>query len=68
MDYTEVCKRIQVNGEPGFAWLENMRSYGRMVDPPVSQSYRRPGRRARSGLCPVQTHEHATGFLVGAMF
>ncbi|CAM9110639.1 unnamed protein product [Hapterophycus canaliculatus] len=32
MDYAEVCKRIQKNGEPGFAWLENMRTYGRMGD------------------------------------
>ena len=30
MDYTDVCKRIVDNGEPGFAWLENMRAYSRM--------------------------------------
>ena len=30
MDYTDVCKRIVDNGEPGFAWLENMRGYGRL--------------------------------------
>ena len=30
MDYTDVCKRIVDNGEPGFAWLDNMRSYSRM--------------------------------------
>jgi len=30
MDYTEVCKRVQDNGEPGFAWLSNMRQYNRM--------------------------------------
>ena len=30
MDYTEVCKRITDNGEPGFAWLDNMRKYSRM--------------------------------------
>ncbi|CAB1114211.1 unnamed protein product [Ectocarpus sp. CCAP 1310/34] len=28
----KVCERIQKNGEPGFAWLENMRAYGRMGD------------------------------------
>lgn len=28
----QVCKRIQKNGEPGFAWLENMRTHGRMGD------------------------------------
>ena len=30
MDYTDVCKRINDNGEPGFAWLENMRKFSRM--------------------------------------
>ena len=30
MDYTEVAKRIEDNGEPGLAWLENMRHYSRM--------------------------------------
>jgi len=30
MDYTDVCKRINDNGEPGFAWLHNMRKFSRM--------------------------------------
>ena len=30
MDYTDVCKRINDNGEPGFAWLDNMRKFSRM--------------------------------------
>ena len=30
MDYTEASKRIVDNGEPGLAWLENMRHYSRM--------------------------------------
>ena len=30
MDYTDVCKRIVDNGEPGFAWLDNMRTFSRM--------------------------------------
>jgi len=30
MDYTEAAKRIVDNGEPGFAWLQNMRHYSRM--------------------------------------
>ena len=25
MDYKPICDRVQINGEPGFAWLENMR-------------------------------------------
>jgi ribonucleoside-triphosphate reductase len=30
MDYGPVCERVAANGEPGFAWLDNMRAYGRM--------------------------------------
>ena len=30
MDYTDVCERIVDNGEPGFAWLDNMRKFSRM--------------------------------------
>jgi adenosylcobalamin-dependent ribonucleoside-triphosphate reductase len=30
MDYTEVAERINDNGEPGFAWLQNMQDYSRM--------------------------------------
>jgi ribonucleotide reductase alpha subunit len=30
MNYSEVAKRIQLNGEPGLAWLDNMQKYSRM--------------------------------------
>ena len=30
MDYTKASERINDNGEPGFAWLENMQDYSRM--------------------------------------
>jgi len=30
MDYSDIAKRIADNGEPGFAWLDNMQNYGRM--------------------------------------
>ncbi len=30
MDYTEVAKQTALNGEPGYAWLDNMRLNGRM--------------------------------------
>ncbi len=30
MDYSDIAKRMQMNGEPGVAWLDNMRSFGRM--------------------------------------
>ena len=40
MDYTEIAKRIQINGEPGIAWLDNMQSYSRMCDQPDYKDYR----------------------------
>jgi hypothetical protein len=43
MDYTEVSKRIQDNGEPGLCWLENMKAYSRMVDAPDHKDYRVAG-------------------------
>ena len=36
-------KRIAINGEPGFAWLENMRAYGRMNDAPNNKDWRVSG-------------------------
>jgi adenosylcobalamin-dependent ribonucleoside-triphosphate reductase len=30
MDYQHVCKTVQTNGEPGFAWLDNMKDFSRM--------------------------------------
>jgi hypothetical protein len=30
MDYEHLVSRIAANGEPGFAWLQNMRGFGRM--------------------------------------
>ena len=32
MNYSRVAKLTEVNGEPGYAWLENMRNWGRMKD------------------------------------
>lgn len=34
MDYTDAVENILKNGEPGFAWLENMQNYSRMCDEP----------------------------------
>ena len=34
MEYSKICDRIRDNGEPGLAWLENMRAYGRMSEAP----------------------------------
>jgi hypothetical protein len=33
MDYAPSAQRVALNGEPGYAWLENMRAFGRMADP-----------------------------------
>ena len=43
MDYTKAAERIRINGEPGFAWLENMRQYGRMGDPRNMKDWRVQG-------------------------
>ena len=43
MDYTAACNSIQQNGEPGFAWLENMRAYGRMAESPNYKDVRAAG-------------------------
>ena len=43
MDYTEVCKRITDNGEPGFAWLENMRGYSRLKNGKDDKDHRAAG-------------------------
>ena len=35
MDYSYVADRTVTNGEPGYLWLDNVRAYGRMTDPPT---------------------------------
>lgn len=42
-DYTEVGQQTAVNGEPGYAWLDNMQKYGRMVDSPNWKDKRAKG-------------------------
>ena len=42
-DYGPICDRIVKNGEPGLAWLDNMREYGRMGDPPNNVDHRAMG-------------------------
>jgi adenosylcobalamin-dependent ribonucleoside-triphosphate reductase len=34
IDYRRIAEKIRLNGEPGIAWLENMRAYSRMGDAP----------------------------------
>jgi len=43
MQYDEACKRVVKNGEPGFAWLDNMRRYSRMGQPPDDKDSRAMG-------------------------
>jgi adenosylcobalamin-dependent ribonucleoside-triphosphate reductase len=43
MDYGPLAARVAHNGEPGFAWLENMRAFGRMGDPPTWADARAAG-------------------------
>jgi len=43
MDYAKACKNVQYNGEPGFCWLDNMRAYGRLCDPPNNKDARAAG-------------------------
>ena len=43
MDYTDAAKRIVDNGEPGFAWLENMRHYSRMKNGGDNKDHRAVG-------------------------
>ena len=43
MDYTDICKRITDNGEPGFAWLENMRTFSRMQNGGDNKDHRAAG-------------------------
>ena len=43
MDYRSVCKRIAQNGEPGLAWLDNMRKFGRMMGTPDDKDMRAMG-------------------------
>jgi ribonucleotide reductase alpha subunit len=43
MDYSDVARRVRDNGEPGFAWLENMRAFGRMGDAPNHRDARAKG-------------------------
>lgn len=40
MDYGPTAERVAMNGEPGYAWLENMRAYGRMGTAPNHDDWR----------------------------
>jgi len=43
MDYSNSSDRTKLNGEPGYAWLENMKSYSRMNDVKDNKDHRVEG-------------------------
>lgn len=43
MDYSTIADKIRLNGEPGLCWLDNMRAYGRMCEPPNHRDARAAG-------------------------
>ena len=43
MNYNKTCEKVRLNGEPGFAWLENMQAYGRMSEPKNYKDIRAQG-------------------------
>jgi ribonucleoside-triphosphate reductase len=43
MNYTDAAERTEMNGEPGYAWLENMRAYSRMNNGPDHKDARVEG-------------------------
>ncbi|HUT79554.1 MAG TPA: fused protease/ribonucleoside-triphosphate reductase [Candidatus Bathyarchaeia archaeon] len=53
MDYSKLSIQTARNGEPGYVWLDNMRSYGRMKD----ESNGKDSRAVGSNPCSEQTLE-----------
>lgn len=43
MDYTNAAERTKMNGEPGYAWLENMKAYSRMNNGADNKDHRVEG-------------------------
>lgn len=43
MDYSNAAERTKINGEPGYAWLENMKAYSRMNNGPDHKDNRVEG-------------------------
>ena len=43
MDYTKTAAVTAANGEPGYAWLDNMKAYGRMNGQPDNKDWRAEG-------------------------
>ena len=43
MDYTDLARQTALNGEPGYAWLDNMQQYSRMKNEPDNKDLRACG-------------------------
>ncbi len=43
MDYKKCAERTKINGEPGYAWLDNMKAYSRMNNGPDNKDHRASG-------------------------
>jgi hypothetical protein len=43
LNYDPLVETVEENGEPGFAWLDIARQYGRLLDPPDNRDYRVKG-------------------------
>lgn len=53
-DLSHIVENIATNGEPGIAYLDMMRSYSRLIDPPDNKDYRVAG----ANPCAEQSLEH----------
>lgn len=53
MDYRAAAERTRHNGEPGYVWLDNMRAFSRLCDPPDDKDHRAAG----ANPCCEQTLE-----------
>lgn len=49
MDYSDVAKSTERNGEPGYCWLENMKNYGLMNGIPDGVNGKGKDHRAEGG-------------------
>lgn len=54
MKYKEPAQRTSINGEPGYAWIENMKNYSKMNNGPDGKDVRACG----ANPCNEQTLEH----------
>lgn len=43
MNYKKVAHQTGINGEPGYAWLQNMKDFGRMIEEPNYKDHRVEG-------------------------